>query len=361
MLHVVAAGELGGAERMLADLATPRPSEGLEHCVALLPAKAALEPFFREHGIEVHAQPPSPEHAGIYLARAFGGQDLRWLGRTIDAFSPNVLHLHTVGSQVLGTRAALRRRVPVLRTEHSTRAYDDRTVWPFSRWSLRRVDAAVAISQHIADTVLQRAPWAKPKLHTIANGVDTARFARAELPAVAPFRFVLSGRLEPRKGIDIALEALALTPEAELCIVGDGPLRVQLEQQAARLGVTNRTLFVGHQPDVRPHLRSAHAVLSSSRKEGLGLAVLEAMAMGRPAVAVPVGGLPEFVNKSTGFLAATSRAQDLAAAMTQAIQAPNLTALGQTARQLVEQQYSIEAMRERYAALYRQLSLRCAP
>ena len=349
---------------MLADLAAP-PSKGgmlgALHTVALLPASRKLEPFFRNAGLSVVAAPLRNEGPLDYVHHAFMEPPLAWLSDVIRSTRADVAHLHTLGSQVLGTRAALRCGIPVLRTEHSTRAFDDMTAWPFSRWSLQRVDASVAISAHIAEAVRARAPWAEAKQHTIANGVDTEHFAYAPLPVRGideAFRFVLSGRLEPRKGIDLALHALALTPRAALDMVGEGPSRAALELLVAQLGLQGRASFLGHSADVRPHLAHAHAVLSSSRKEGLGLAVLEAMAMGRPAVAVPVGGLPEFVDEHTGVLVDACTSHALACGMERLMNSANMVERSHSARERVVKHYSVQAMRTQYEALYCELSAR---
>lgn len=363
VLHVVAAGELGGAERMLADLARSSPCDeamrDIEHTVALFPASSRLHPFFSDHGLRVHARAVHRESAAMYVRRAFGRTELRWLEHIVGQTRSDILHLHTLGSQVLGTRAARRLGKPVLRTEHSTRAFDDPSAWPFSRWSLRRVQASVAISEHVANAVRARAPWASSKLHTVPNGVDTEHFAFTAMPprtCPSALTFVLSGRLEPRKGIDIALRALALVPEASLRIVGDGPELQALQLLSQSLGLGHRVHFTGFSDNVRAQLGIGHVVLSSSRKEGLGLAVLEAMAMGRPAVAVPVGGLPEFVDASTGFLAEACTAEALAAAMRAAAQCTDLEGLGVAARTRVLNKYSLRAMRSGYARLYRTLA-----
>ena len=360
VLHVVVAGELGGAERMLADLAAPGGMRGVAHTVALLPASPRLEPFFLAAGLTVSAHPLRAEGPIGYLQNAFSEARLAWLQGVAYQTRAQLLHVHTIGSQVLGTRAALHLGLPVVRTEHSSRAFDDLTAWPFSRWSLQRATASVAISKHIAQTVCARAPWAAAKLRTIANGVDTDRYAFTPMPPrdpAAPFRFVMSGRLDPRKGIDIALCALALTPEVVLDVVGDGPSRSELETLSAKLRVSSRVRFHGYQSDVRPHLANSHAVLSASRNEGLGLAVLEAMAMGRPAVAVPVGGLPEFVDRRTGVLAHACTPQALSQAMRELAACSSPQERADAARARVVERYSLRAMRDGYAALYHELAL----
>jgi glycosyltransferase involved in cell wall biosynthesis len=284
VVHVVVAGEIGGAERMLVDLA--RDASARPHAVALFTPNAQLRELFHDAGLDVDDRGPVDEGPLSYLARSLGRADESWLKAVLERRGAAIVHLHTFGSQVLGTRAALRVGARVLRTEHSTRVYDDPSCWPFSRWSLRRCHAAICISEHVRRVALARAPWAEPVVSVIPNGVDMARFAPAPVNAMqGRVRFVTVGRLEPRKGIDVALRAIAEVPEAELEIVGDGEERAALERMASDLGIADRVYFTGFVADVRDAIARADAALSSARSEGLGIALLEAMAMERPVVA----------------------------------------------------------------------------
>jgi glycosyltransferase involved in cell wall biosynthesis len=236
--------------------------------------------------------------------------------------------------------------VRILRTEHSTRAYDDPSCWPFSRWSLRRADRVVAISRHVLDVALRRAPWIRERTLIIHNGVDTDRFTPGAEPGAG---FCLVGRLEPRKGVDVAIDALAGVPGATLDVVGNGEMRRELERRAGP-----RVRFHGQVSDVRPIVAACAAIVCSSRSEGLGLALLEGMAMGKPVVAVPVGGVPEIVEDGvTGFLAGDGSPRALANAMGRALEDPKrLARMGRAARARVEQRFSIRAMRGAYAEAY---------
>jgi glycosyltransferase involved in cell wall biosynthesis len=243
----------------------------------------------------------------------------------------------------------------VLRTEHSTRVYDDPSCWPFSKWSLRRAHSSVCISEHVRRVALARAPWAGSFMHVVPNGVDVARFDRRRLPTDGGrVRFVALGRLEPRKGVDIALRALARVPNAELAVVGEGESRAMLESLARTLGVGDRVRFLGFASDVRDEIARAHLALSSARSEGLGIALLEAMAMGRAVVALPTGGVPEIVRHGeTGWLALGDDEDALARAMRDAIERPEeMSRRGARARDRVVERFSVDAMREGYERRY---------
>lgn len=352
VLHVVCAGEIGGAERMLVDLASGEP-RGFAHAVALYSASARLTDWLSRARITLFDRGPAREDAVSFLVRSLGRRGPEDLARLVRAAGASVVHVHTHASQVLGTRAAMIAGVPVVRTEHSTRVYEDRSTWPFARWSLRRAARVVAISEHVAGVVRARAPWVADRLRVVYNGVDVDRRAPSPPPAEGPVRFALIGRLEPRKGVDVALRALARVPDARLVIAGDGESRAELERLARDLGVGDRVDFLGFVGDVDRVAAGCHAVLSSSRREGLGLAILEGMALGRPAVALPVGGLPEFVSERTGWLARAEGEGALADAMRAcAASADERAARGAAARELVVARFSVDAMRRGYDAVY---------
>jgi glycosyltransferase involved in cell wall biosynthesis len=358
VVHVVVAGELGGAERMLVDLATRPEQTGVEHAIALRTPNDALRRMLRDAGVRVHDRGRAREGPLPFLWSTLGPRDVAWIRSVIEAESARVVHLHTFASQVVGTRAARLAGARVLRTEHSTRVYDDPSCWPFSRWSLARTDAVVAISEHVRRVAIARAPWATGRLVVVPNGVDAARFVPDTSPKADAFTFSLVGRLEPRKGVDLAIDALASVPDARLDVVGDGPARAGLARKARALGLGDRVRLHGYVTDTRPLLARAHAALCSSRSEGQGIALLEAMAAGLPVVGFATGGVPEIVQDGrTGLLCPAGDVAALAATMRRAVAARDqLATLGAAARARVRERFSVEAMCAGYAATYAALA-----
>jgi glycosyltransferase involved in cell wall biosynthesis len=358
IVHVVVAGEIGGAERMLIDLASRPKETSAEHVIALLTPNHALAQLLRAAGVRVYDRGPIREGVLPFLWHSLGPTDVAWLATVLLHEDAHVAHLHTFASQVIGTRAARRSAVRVLRTEHSTRAYDDPSCWPFSRWSLARADACIAVSDHVKAVARERAPWAAQKLRVVPNGVDTARFAPRNAPRREKFTFVSVGRLERRKGFDLAIRALSQTRDARLEVVGDGAERVDLQALAHACNVGDRVHFHGFVDDPRDALSRSDAVLSSSRSEGLGVALLEAMAMGRPVVGFAVGGVREIVvHGRTGLLAPEGDVDALAERMNQAVAGRDaMRTLGEAARIRVLDQFSVRSMCEGYARAYSDLA-----
>ncbi|CAB1127682.1 putative Glycosyl transferase [Candidatus Hydrogenisulfobacillus filiaventi] len=155
----------------------------------------------------------------------------------------------------------------------------------------------------------------------LPNAYDTRRFV--PLPEALPWpplRLVVVARLVPEKGVDTALEAAARLEAAgrtvRLDIVGDGPLRPQLEGLGRRLGLGGRVRFHGFSPRPEQWLCRAHILLLPSRAEAFGNVIVEAGACGVPAVASRTGGIPEQVQDGiTGLLVPPDNPDALAAAV----------------------------------------------
>jgi len=359
VVHVVVAGEMGGAERMVLDLARSHAESGARHAVALIASCRKVEEMYEQSGVRLYSHGPCRENPGAYLWRSLGPSDVAWVASILLRERASVAHLHTFGSQVVGTRAALRTGAAVLRTEHSSRVYTTPSCWPFSRWSLVRSDAVVAISDYIRSVVLHKAPQVAARLEVVGNGVDSSRFAHAPKPRPdgRPFAFVTVARLEPRKGVDLALDAIARLPHATLDIVGDGSERARLERHAADLGVGARVRFHGFLTDPLPAMQRADAALASSTDEGLGLGLLECMSAGLPVVAVPIGGIPEIVlDGVTGWLSTDRSIDALARAMSLAMTSrARAREIGEGARLFVERRHSLGSMAASYGRLYQKL------
>jgi glycosyltransferase involved in cell wall biosynthesis len=360
IVHVVAAGEVGGAERMLVRLARAGAAgsgrcQPRRHVVALWTDDVALRALFMDAGLPV-VSPPRPRGPALSARlRATGGPDVRWLASCLLDQRAAAVQLHTVASHVLGTRAGMQARVPIVRTEHSRRAYDNWLCRPFSAWSLRRATRVVTVSADLGRVVTGRFPFLRERLTVIRNGVPFPAVAAPPSAAGGPIRFVLVARLEPRKAVDRALRAVAAVPGARLDLVGDGPLRADLERMAEQLALGDRVRFWGYRPDPETVVAQADAAICSSTVEGLPLGLLEAMALGRPVVAVPVGGVPEIVaDGDSGWLAAHPTLAGLTVALRAAVAAgrPELHRRGERARASVERHFTDDAMRRAYEDLY---------
>jgi glycosyltransferase involved in cell wall biosynthesis len=161
--------------------------------------------------------------------------------------------------------------------------------------------------------------------------------------------------LTPHKGHAVLLEAAGRVPGARVVLVGDGPQREPLAALAGRLGIRDRVVFAGRRDSVWPCLRAVDvAALASTEREGLGIALIEAMAACRPVVASRLGGIPEVVEDGrTGLLVDPGDAAALAAALQElAADAERRRRMGEEGRRRFERRFTVARMMTRIETLY---------
>jgi glycosyltransferase involved in cell wall biosynthesis len=288
----------------------------------------------------------------------------RWLRREC----PDVVHAHLPHAAWLARWSRLGAPVRVeLDTLHSssTGATGRRLGYRWSGWLADRV---TAVSHAAAAAHLSAGMAAPGKLLVLPNGVDVeewrpdapARIAvRRELGIEEEFLWLAAGRLEPVKDYPTLLAAMTKVPEAaRLSIAGSGLLKDELLGLSARLGLGRRVRFLGFEPDLRRWMRAADGFVLSSRWEGLPMGLLEAAACALPAVATDGAGTSEaLVDGQSGWLTPAGDSSALAAAMTRVMRTPpeERRAMGERARQVAMERFSLEAILDRWEALYRDL------
>lgn len=312
--HVDAEIGFSGGEVQVFLLLEGLRSAGLSQVLVAPPASAAAR-LARERGFEVREV---PMRSDLDLAGLLG------LARALRRSGADLAHLHTGRATWLGGLAARLAGIPALTTRRM-----DREVRRGPRTRLvHRVltRRTVAISPAVR-ACLARGGVPDDRLRTIPSAVDPARLVRtrpaaavrAELAVAEGRLLVLAlGALVPRKGFDVLLEALARVADApwELAIGGEGPERGALLARADSLGIGPRVRLLGRREDVPDLLGAADLVAMPSRREGLGVAALETLAVGRPLVASAVGGLGEaVVEGESGLLVPPGDVEALAAAL----------------------------------------------
>jgi L-malate glycosyltransferase len=226
------------------------------------------------------------------------------------------------------------------------------------RLSALSYNATICVSEAIRGSLVGDYRFPAGKTVTIHNGVSLSRFGRSENGrrtvrtragiASEEFLFVCVARLSEQKAIDILLLAIARVLErgvrCKCVIVGDGPLRKQLSEQSVALGLSGYVFFEGFQEDVRPYLHAADGFVLTSHKEGLPLALLEAMACGLPCVVTGVGGNIEALTHGLhGLIVPPGSVDAIADAMSYLITHPRACAeMSKAAQARVRQQFDIE-------------------
>jgi glycosyltransferase involved in cell wall biosynthesis len=147
---------------------------------------------------------------------------------------------------------------------------------------------------------------------------------------------------------------LALSPDVQLLIVGEGSLRGSLEELSKLLGISGRVVFLGARRDIPELLASMDVFVLSSDLEGLPVALLEAMAAGRPVVATASGGIPSVIKDGvTGLLVKTGDEEGLASGIESVLKNSALSELlGENGRAFVRNNYGFESVINQYMRLY---------
>ncbi len=289
----------------------------------------------------------------------------------------DILHFHApnpaAAAAYLAARKACSHRLII--THHSDIVRQTRLkplVRPLMRLVMERADAIIATSPQYLESSVELRPYIK-KCVVIPYGVDLERLRTAtdELGTAAALRGSISGpiilavgRLIYYKGFDVAIRAMEQV-QGTLLVVGDGPLRQQLEALAHRLGVAERVRFVGavHNHALLPYYQASDIFLlpSVARSEAFGIVQLEAMACGLPVINTQLDSGVPYVSRhmETGLTVPAGDARALGAAIRRLLEREDdRKHFSANARLRVEQEFSAVTMARRHLELYEELNRR---
>ena len=345
---------LGGIRQHVLSLLDGLDPDRITNSVAAPPA------FVAEllHHPNLHATIPLDIAARLALPRDLLAA--RRLAGLVPHFA-DVVHAHGVRAGWICALAHRRRPFPLVFTAHNLVSRDvvTRLAIPFLGYHAARV---VAVSPSVGDS-LAACGLPRAKIEVIPNGIDLERFGhapdgRAEARSGfgltdSAFVVATAARLSREKGVDTLLSAAAQRMGMTFLVAGDGPLLSVRTKQAP---VNARLL--GRLEDVLPLLSAADVFAIPSRREGQGIAALEAMAAGIPLVASRVGGLADMLSDGeTALLVPPDDPDALAAALSRLKSDVRLrTKLSANAVPLVREQYDVKRMLASVTALYESLA-----
>ncbi len=357
--------QVGGVEQVVSHLARYLAARG--DTVTVITSRAGAGRWGREReesGVEVHRLYLGVPGAGwrsTLLFPLLAPATLLYLLLLVRRRPPELLHLHFVdnaAAYALLLSALL--PLPLIASLHG----DDVERLPYERpvyrWLLRAVLRRAALVTGCSAALLQAAGATEGRV--VANGVSSEQFAPVAAPPANGYLLSLA-RLAPKKGMDVALQAVATLParhaEIDVVIAGDGPQRAGLERLAGSLGLRRRVQFRGRvEPEAVPALLAGcRLFVLASRHEAFGIVLLEAMAAGRPVVATRVGGVPEIIEDGVhGLLVARDDPQALAAAISRLLDNPELAArLAAQGQVHVQQSFTLQQQGQRFRRLYDEL------
>ena len=357
ILFVVRKLDVGGMERMAIDLMTHLDPGRYTPLLCTIEDPGELATVITKAGIEIV---PLNKKSGIRASCVWSLRELL-VKRKVE-----LIHTHNETAHFYGAIANTCRsdRVPLIHTKHGRGEPEHKRSVLRNRLCSLMSDAVVAVSDDVKQVchVVERVPLRK--LKTIVNGVPLEPYITAAKNRTARDDVVFGhvGRLSEVKNQQLLLRAfsrlVAEFPRARLTVVGDGPLRTELEQLAGHLGIVDKVTFTGYQADIPSLMSGFDCFVMSSVSEGLPLVVIEAMAAQCPVVGTDVGGMREIVAEGqTGYLVDSGDEDALVRRLLDVARDPDRRrVMGVEGQILAQSTYGLPTMVAEYEALYQSLT-----
>jgi sugar transferase (PEP-CTERM/EpsH1 system associated) len=367
VLHVVTRFDTGGLENGVVNLINHMPEQAYRHAVAALTEVTDFKQRVHVSDVRFIALNKGPGQGFKLYPRVW---------RLVRELRPAVVHTRNLGPLEMQVAAAAAGAAVRVHGEHG-RELNDLNGNNTRLQRLRRlyspfVHRYVALSCDLQSYLVKKVGIAADRIDQIYNGVDVQRFCPFAgtpgpiegwpLNTAKPWIVGTVGRMQGVKDQTLLarafVRALALRPELRanwrLVMVGDGPLREQVQTVLLKAGLADWAWLPGERSDVPQIMQRMHCFVLPSLAEGISNTILEAMACGLPVVATDVGGNAELVlAQRTGLLVAAGDADAMAHALLALHDAPDQAqAMRIAARREVERRFSMSAMVGAYLALY---------
>ena len=373
VLHLITSFEVGGTERQAVELLKRIDRRRFDLSLAALRLEG---PLYRE--VEaIFPRPPQFPLTSFYNVNA-AKQLMRLRGWMISE-RVEILHAHDFYAGLFGAAAAIGAGVRVIACQRHMRLSDRRAHEWGTRLTQRLAHRVLVNSEAIRTHLLAGGHIAPEKIVVIRNGLSAAaERAALETDGRAKQRAALLrelnldegakligfvARLQPVKGhryfIEAASRVAAVEPKAHFLLVGGGALQREIEEQVARLGLSDRVHLLGGRDDAASIAAGFDVAASASLSEGLPNAVMEAMAAGALVVATAVGGTAELViDGVTGFLVPPADAGALSRRILDALRNPERSAqMAAQGHLRALSQFGMRRMVESVERLYEEISL----
>ncbi|MDI3480563.1 MAG: hypothetical protein PWQ97_218 [Tepidanaerobacteraceae bacterium] len=358
VLHILTDTNIGGAGRYFLNLVSAWNFKRYE-LMAACPAGGKLESQLRKAGIKVFAI--SGGESSMKLTHIKEIRDI------ILAEKVDIVHTHaSFAGRIAGRLSGCK----VVLTRHGLGTGRSGMVKRVATSIISRIftDCIIAISRAVKINLIESGVPAD-MIKIVYNGIDLSKFngvkprLKRELGLGDGPIIGIVARLVPEKGYEYALFSMARVlkrfPNALMVIVGDGPLRQKLKDMVDELQIMRNVIFLGYQENVEGLVADFDVFILPSVSEGMGLALLEAMALGKPVVATEAGGIPEVVkNGVNGLLVPPKDEGSLAEAIiTILTSGQKAFSLGQAAKTTVFEKFSAKTMAEKTMEIYDKIFL----
>jgi glycosyltransferase involved in cell wall biosynthesis len=361
VVHVVEDLGIGGLERVIASIVLGLDTTRYDLEVWCLVRGGEIAEELADKGIRVTILGMKSYHRPFQIVA---------LARLLRKSRADIIHAHGYFGSTFGRLAAIAARTPLIIAHVHTTYYGFKVRHLLIERSLSLfTDKIVCVSRAVRRFVVEVEGISEKKASLIYNGVGEADLFEADQDRSITRESLGIGdedmvvitvaSLAPHKGHTVLLHAARVVLERHgnlrFVIVGDGPLRQELESHVQEMRLSLKVAFTGQRKDVAPLLRLADLfVLPSTEREGLGIALIEAMAEGLPVVGTRLGGIPEVIDEGVnGLLVAPGNSHELAAALEGLIMdRARRQEMGRAGRRIYEQRFTAADMVQSIEALY---------
>ena len=362
VLHIASGDLWAGAEKQLYTLLLALRQSGQIDVEAIILNPGTLADKIREAGITVQVLDESRNNV-LQLIKA--------VNQTVVESQPDIIHTHRLKENIIGSLVATRHGITSIRTlhgssEHSYGAMNVRKrilydIDYFSgRWLQKKI---VAVSEPLAEEL--RGKYPPSKICVIHNGLDLAQSPPgANSKFQDPLKIGIVGRLVPVKRVDLFLEiaqaVFSQQPAATrpvFRVIGDGPLRSEMEDLADTLGIADQVNFMGHIDNAEQAIAQLDVLVLCSDHEGLPMVALEAMKQRTLVLTHPMGGLPQLLEQGRcGYLIEKQAVSPFIDAINNIIDdKTGMSERTSLAQQRLQDGYSAKAMAQGHMDVYQEL------
>ena len=350
ILYIITGLGLGGAEKVVCDLADQMSALGHQVKIAYLVGEVLVRP----NSIHIEIVP-----LGLHSLYDFYSASKKYR-KLIQDFQPDVVHAHMVHANIFTRINRIGCAIPkLICTAHNSNEGGRLRMIAY-RLTNFLSDFNSNVSQEATESLISKGAFNKNNLTTVYNGIDLIKFKSFKTEKKNDEIMILSvGRFNEQKDYPNLFRAIKILKDNNLIekikfyIAGDGELRSELEQLIKILNISDNVTLLGIRSDIPELMNQAHFFILPSAYEGFGLVVAEAMACGAFVIATNSGGVAEVMG-DTGILVPPKDSEALAQALEIAIKKTHLEVKENNlkARQRVEKLFSLEASVNKWLALY---------
>lgn len=359
MLLAIGLG-VGGTETHIVELASRLDRSRFTVTVCALKPGGTMAQELKKRGVRVLSLDGTGKLDARVIVRLF---------KLFRAEQPDVVQAFLFWANIAARACGhILRAFPVISSYHDEIISEGWLMRLVDRLTLNWTNRIVCCSDAVSRSVASRIGGSIEHCTIIPFGVDIDQFESAAAATRRELGLQDDGNVigtvcrlvEPKKGLRILLQAMAELakrhgqPPCQLVIVGDGPARHELELLREQLGLSSWIVFAGSRRDIPRVLHALDAFVLPSLYEGFGIAILEAMAAGKPVIATAVGGIPEFVlSGETGLLVESGNVEALADAIDHLLNHPQQAqTMGDRGRARAQEQYRISEIVRRHEQVY---------